>query len=209
MGGKVREVGEGMPVDIFDLTKKIEDLTVQEPVVDVDVTILSRSSDKVLAIQELRENELKELKSNISEMEKERSKLQVMKREFQERSSVLNDECTRLKETEETLKKEFHDARAVTRSLKKDIEHLSNETRTSDEDAAILEKNQSLLWLYKNLTGVKWDYTAPSSGYVGSGFNSVKNYCKYFSYPAAEASSECVWDEIQCAAHADWSDISR
>jgi hypothetical protein len=23
---------------------------------------------------------------------------------------------------------------------------------------------RSLLWLYKNLTGVKWDYTAPSSG---------------------------------------------
>jgi len=59
MGGKVREVGEGMPVDIFDLTKKIEDLTVQEQEVDVDITILSRPSDKVLAIQELRENELK------------------------------------------------------------------------------------------------------------------------------------------------------
>jgi len=59
MVGKVREVGEGIPVDIFDLTKKIEDLTVQEPVLDVDISILSRSSDKVLAIQELRENELK------------------------------------------------------------------------------------------------------------------------------------------------------
>jgi len=27
---------------------------------------------------------------------------------------------------------------------------------------------RSLLWLYKNVTGVKWDYTAPSSGYIGS-----------------------------------------
>jgi len=44
-----------------------------------------------------------ELKSNISEMEKERSKLQVMKHEYQERSSVLNDECTRLKETEVSI----------------------------------------------------------------------------------------------------------
>jgi len=40
-----------------------------------------------------------ELKINISEMENEHSKLQVMKHEYQERSSVLNDECTRLKET--------------------------------------------------------------------------------------------------------------
>jgi len=46
---------------------------------------------------------------------------------------------------QETLKKEFHDARAVTQSLKKDIEHLSNKTRTSDEDAAILEKNQYVM----------------------------------------------------------------
>lgn len=59
MGGKVREVDEGIPVDIFDLTKKIEDLTVQEQEVNVDIAILSRTSDKVLAIQELRENELK------------------------------------------------------------------------------------------------------------------------------------------------------
>lgn len=59
MGGKVREVGEGMQVDIFDLMKKIEDLTAQEQEVDVDIAILSRTSDKVLAIQELRENELK------------------------------------------------------------------------------------------------------------------------------------------------------
>jgi len=59
MGGKVREVGEGMPVDIFDLVKKIEDLTVQEQEEDVDITVLSRTSDKVLAIQELRGNELK------------------------------------------------------------------------------------------------------------------------------------------------------
>ena len=41
-----------------------------------------------------------ELKSSISEMEKEHSKLQVMKHEYQERSSVLSDECTRLMETE-------------------------------------------------------------------------------------------------------------
>jgi len=46
---------------------------------------------------------------------------------------------------QETLKKELHDARAVTWSLKKDIEHLSKETRTSDEDAAILEKNQYVM----------------------------------------------------------------
>jgi hypothetical protein len=46
---------------------------------------------------------------------------------------------------QETLKKERHDARAVTRSLKKNIEHLSKETRTSDEDAAILEKNQYVM----------------------------------------------------------------
>jgi len=44
-----------------------------------------------------------ELKSNISEMEKQLSKLQVMKHEYQERSSVLNDECTRLKETEVSI----------------------------------------------------------------------------------------------------------
>jgi hypothetical protein len=59
MGGKVREVRERMPVDIFDLMKKIEDLTVQEQEMVVDITILSRTSDKVLAIRELRENELK------------------------------------------------------------------------------------------------------------------------------------------------------
>jgi hypothetical protein len=44
-----------------------------------------------------------ELKNNISEMEKGLSKLQVMKHEHQERSSVLNDECTRLKETEVSI----------------------------------------------------------------------------------------------------------
>jgi hypothetical protein len=44
-----------------------------------------------------------ELKSNISEMEKEFSKFQVMKHEYQERSSVLTDECTRLKETEVSI----------------------------------------------------------------------------------------------------------
>jgi hypothetical protein len=59
MGDKIREGCEGMPVDVYDLMKKIEDLTVQEEEVDVDITILSRTSDKVLAIQELRENELK------------------------------------------------------------------------------------------------------------------------------------------------------
>ena len=36
-------------------------------------------------------------------MEKELSKLQVMKHEYQERSSALNDECTRLKETEVSI----------------------------------------------------------------------------------------------------------
>jgi hypothetical protein len=59
MGGKIREVGEEIPVDFFDLTKKVEVLPIQEQEVDVDVTISSRPSDKVLAIQELRENELK------------------------------------------------------------------------------------------------------------------------------------------------------
>jgi hypothetical protein len=44
-----------------------------------------------------------ELKSSTSEMEKELSKLQVMKHEYQERSSVLSDECTRLKETEVSI----------------------------------------------------------------------------------------------------------
>jgi hypothetical protein len=43
---------------------------------------------------------------------------------------------------QETLKKELHNAHAVTRSLKKDIELLNKETRTSDEDAAILEKKR-------------------------------------------------------------------
>ena len=44
-----------------------------------------------------------ELKSSISEMEKELSKLQVMKHEYQECCSVLNDECTRLKESEVSI----------------------------------------------------------------------------------------------------------
>ena len=44
-----------------------------------------------------------ELKSNISEMEKELSKLQVMKHEYQERSSLLSDELTRLMETEVSI----------------------------------------------------------------------------------------------------------
>jgi hypothetical protein len=39
-------------------------------------------------------------------------------------------------------------------------------------------------------------------------FNSVKNYCKYFCYPATEANVDCVWDEIESAAHAVWSDIN-
>jgi hypothetical protein len=43
---------------------------------------------------------------------------------------------------QEALKKELRDAHAVTQSLKKDIEHLNKETRTSDDDAAILEKNR-------------------------------------------------------------------
>jgi hypothetical protein len=46
---------------------------------------------------------------------------------------------------QETLKKELHDARAVTRSLKKDIELLNKETRIRDEDAAILEKNRCVM----------------------------------------------------------------
>lgn len=36
-------------------------------------------------------------------MEKDLSKLRVMKHEYQECSSVLNDECTRLKETEVSI----------------------------------------------------------------------------------------------------------
>lgn len=207
MGDKVREGSEEMQEEISDLMKKIHDLSLQQQEVDDDVSSFINTSDKVLAVQEMREKELKELKSNINEMEKQLSKLKLMKHEYQERLSVLNDKCTRLKKTEETLRKELDDAHAVTQSLKKDTERLNEETRTSDEDAAILEKNRSLLWLYKNLTGVKWDYSAPSSGYAGSVFNSVKNYCKYFSYPAAETSSECVWDEIESAAHADWSHI--
>jgi hypothetical protein len=59
MGDKIREGGEGTTVDVHDLIKKIEELSVQEQEVDVDITILSRTCDKVLAIQELRENELK------------------------------------------------------------------------------------------------------------------------------------------------------
>lgn len=39
-------------------------------------------------------------------------------------------------------------------------------------------------------------------------FNSVNNYCNYFHYPAGEASVQLVWDEIQRAAHAVWSDIN-
>jgi hypothetical protein len=46
---------------------------------------------------------------------------------------------------QETLKKELHDARAVTWSLKKDIELLNKETRIRDEDAAILEKNRCVM----------------------------------------------------------------
>ena len=43
---------------------------------------------------------------------------------------------------QDTLKKELDDACAVVESLKKEIRHLNEEARTSDEDAAILEKNR-------------------------------------------------------------------
>jgi hypothetical protein len=46
---------------------------------------------------------------------------------------------------QETLRKELDDAHAVTQSLKKDTERLNEETRTSDEDAAILEKNRYVI----------------------------------------------------------------
>lgn len=38
-------------------------------------------------------------------------------------------------------------------------------------------------------------------------FNPVNIYCNHFHYPAAEASSDLVWDEIEKASHAVWSDI--
>jgi chromosome segregation ATPase len=46
---------------------------------------------------------ISELKSNINEMEKQLSKLKLMKHEYQERLSVLNDKCTRLKKTEVSI----------------------------------------------------------------------------------------------------------
>lgn len=59
MEDKIREGCEGIQVDVYDLMKKIEGLSVPEQEVDVDITILSRTCDKVLASQKLRENDLK------------------------------------------------------------------------------------------------------------------------------------------------------
>ncbi|XP_021917098.1 uncharacterized protein LOC110828572 isoform X2 [Zootermopsis nevadensis] len=149
-----------------------------------------------------------ELESNVTEIKKRLSKLQMKKFENEEHDSRRKEECARLKENEETLRKELHDTCAAVQSLKEDVDHLYEGTTPSKEDAAILERNRDLLRLYKNLTGLKWDYTAPPSDYTGSVFNFVNNYCNYFHYPAGEASVQLVWDEIQRAAHAVWSDIN-
>jgi hypothetical protein len=59
MGDKVREGSEEMQEEISDLMKKIHDLSLQQQEVDDDVSSFINTSDKVLAVQEMREKELK------------------------------------------------------------------------------------------------------------------------------------------------------
>ncbi|XP_021917088.1 uncharacterized protein LOC110828572 isoform X1 [Zootermopsis nevadensis] len=200
--------GERRQDEFKDLVKTLEVLNLQNQDNDAEIEFLVSGYDREQDIQELKENEFKELESNVTEIKKRLSKLQMKKFENEEHDSRRKEECARLKENEETLRKELHDTCAAVQSLKEDVDHLYEGTTPSKEDAAILERNRDLLRLYKNLTGLKWDYTAPPSDYTGSVFNFVNNYCNYFHYPAGEASVQLVWDEIQRAAHAVWSDIN-
>lgn len=59
MGDEISEGGQGVQHDVYDLVQKIEDLTLQVQEVDADISIFRKACDKVLAIQEVRENELK------------------------------------------------------------------------------------------------------------------------------------------------------
>ncbi|PNF42466.1 hypothetical protein B7P43_G08746 [Cryptotermes secundus] len=204
--GYMDKLGKRTQDELYDLIEKVEDLKLQKQGEDAEISFFVSLSDRVQAVQNLRENEMKELDSSVTNLKKHLNELQISKFEYENRYLREKEECDRLKETEEILRKELHDTCAVVQSLKEEIDHLSEETKPSKEDVAILERNQSLLRLYKNLTGLKWDYTAPLSNHAGSVFNSVKNYCKYFCYPATEANVERVWDEIESAAHAVWSD---
>jgi hypothetical protein len=58
MAGKIRKGSEEMEEELSELMKKVQDVTLQQLDVD-DITSFSNISDRVLALQELREKELK------------------------------------------------------------------------------------------------------------------------------------------------------
>jgi hypothetical protein len=49
---------------------------------------------------------------------------------------------------QETLKEELKDTCAAVSSLKEDIDHLHDGTKTSKKDAAILERNRCAVWVH-------------------------------------------------------------
>ncbi|KAG8225940.1 hypothetical protein J437_LFUL005977 [Ladona fulva] len=98
---------------------------------------------------------------------------------------------------------EIFDLRKKKKLLLEKIKEIRNEEMPSAEDQETLNKLKALCKLYKNVTGIHWDYSAPETTAKGYIVGPLKNYVHAFEFPANSDLPSKMWREIEKSSSED------
>ncbi|XP_069695578.1 uncharacterized protein [Periplaneta americana] len=157
---------------------------------------------------ETREREVKESQISVNEITNSLANLKIHATQYEQRYLQYQEEYAKLEEEEKQLKKQLDDLNLKLHTLNKDLKYLNKAAQQmSKEDVNTIDKKRVLLRRYLELTGIKWDFTAPLTYHAGCIFNANKDYSNYFCYSDAKTDTDTLWQEIKNAAHGEWSHI--
>ncbi|XP_047100550.1 uncharacterized protein LOC124718932 [Schistocerca piceifrons] len=162
---------------------------------EIHEQFLEKEANLLKKLKEL-EMKVKEQKDKLGELREYQKEMEMKEREEDAATDSLKHEMKLLKDKNHKLenKREL---------LKNKIEGLKN-FQPSAEDTANLQLCRLKYQLYKDMTGVRWDYKANApQGYV---VNKKTHYVKPFSQESPN--EDKLWEEIAKASTADWSAFS-
>lgn len=145
-----------------------------------------------------RDQHLKENKDKVEELE---SELILLKESIHNEQQILeqkNKELSKHNFRLAELKSEYDKLAEESQNLQVKKNRLKN-TKPNQEDQKLLETGRKKFRLYKNLTGINWDYSNINNSIEGYVSNKV-NYIHHFKFSKDEKDleeiSNLLWHEI-------------
>ncbi|XP_015595668.1 uncharacterized protein LOC107267953 [Cephus cinctus] len=143
------------------------------------------------------EQHLKEQEQNINELH---TKITILKQQLSVQKKVLESKSEDLRKQKELLKQlEIEKCNLVEENLMLEAKKNKMETvQPSLRDIHTIETGRRKLDLYKELTGIRWDFTALKQNVKGY-INNKKNYVHSFCYNLNEGEKhicDLLWNEI-------------